>query len=223
MGKQSTEATFIKAASVADLCRYAYKFDFTSDSLLADSIPGGDRVMALGERINDKFLLIYYADVKGAKGMIEYSPPAEGAEAFRFVDQRTSKTCINVLRCSILSSSTQKKKPQAELFTMKMGSVDDIVKAAIGGSDSDHIPHLYSFDYKGKHILCGFNLIDAFHNGASSIYYAVSQKPLPGSFARYNYNGDSVEISERVGEHSYMYVKIINLTEPFPFFSEPKK
>lgn len=222
MEKQSTEAIFIRTASVVDLCRYAYKFDFTSENLLADLITGGERLMALGERINDKFLLIYYADVESAKGMIEYSPPAEEAEAFRFVNHRTSKTCINVLRCSIPFSS-RKKKPQSGLFTVKMGSAEDIAKAAIGGSDSDHIPHLYSFDYKGRHILCGFNLIDALHNGASSLYYAVSQKPLPGSFARYNYNSDSVEISERIGEHSYMYVKIINLAEPFPFFSELKK
>ena len=37
-------------------------------------------------------------------------------------------------------------------------------------------------------------------------------------FFRYNYNTDKVELTDSFGEHSYMYLRIINLQEAPSFF-----
>lgn len=109
-----------------------------------------------------------------------------------------------------------------DLVSIRLGSFEDIVRAVIKKYSRDNLlSHLYSFEREGNYIICGFDLFERLENDRRCFYYAISNK-RPAAFARYNYVEDIADFTENVGEHSYMYVKIISLAEPYPFFKQQK-
>ena len=80
---------------------------------------------------------------------------------------------------------------------------------------------LYAFSMKGKSFLCGFDMIDELCDDRKTFYYAAVKDKKRGGFAKYGYADNTFGFTDTVGEHSYIYIKIINLAEPFQFFKMP--
>ena len=74
---------------------------------------------------------------------------------------------------------------------------------------------MYCFKDKklGKAVLFGFDLIDALSNEKRYIYYTIVELSLVKNFAVYNYRENKTNFVDSVGEHSYLYLKVINLEE----------
>jgi hypothetical protein len=223
--KQKHERKFlsVKLSSLEDLCRYAYNFDFTSESVIYYEANGSYRLALFGEILDDTQLQ-YYVELKTKPGkMLRYTPPVNGeSESATFIDlPEESVPCINIITLDLSAFKTTDKIDEKEITKIKMPSIEDIVKASIGKSAHlESLSHLYAFDYKGERIISGFNLISSI-SGESNVYYAIV-KSSKSTFARYNYNDNRVDVTDRIGDHQFMYTKIINLAEPFAFFKNVK-
>jgi hypothetical protein len=215
---------YIKADSTNDICRYVYNFDFTSSNLLLST--GHDkRLIALGESFED-FTIAYYCNVAETLKLIEYIPPAEGEKERSLLLEKPRQTNdhhINVISLDVTNFKEVNKTRfhSHSVSSIAMGSVSDLVKAAIRKSlRSESFAHLYSFEHSGKRVIAGFDLIEGLPEDKRRLYYVIHEGQK-SSFVRYSYREDTYEFVDIIGEHQYLYAKIINLTESFPFF-KPK-
>lgn len=215
---------YLKTDSINDVCRYVYNFDFTSSNLLL-STGTNKRLIALGESFED-FTIAYYCDVNDSFKLIEYVPPAEGEKERSITLDKprlSSDHHINVISLDITNFKEVNKAKSLphSISNIAMGTVDDLIKAAIRKSlKGESFAHLYLFEYSGKKVIAGFDLIEGLPEDRRRLYYALCEIQK-ASFVRYNYRDDTYEFVENIGEHQYLYAKIINLSEPFSFF-KPK-
>ncbi|VVB77300.1 Uncharacterised protein [uncultured archaeon] len=99
-------------------------------------------------------------------------------------------------------------------------SAVDLISAAIKkASKEETLATVFSFTLKGRKVLAAFDLVEALSNSKPVLYFA-SYEGKTASFARYDYKEDSLDFVDFVGEHTFMYAKVINLAEPFPFFKK---
>ena len=78
------------------------------------------------------------------------------------------------------------------------------------------VPKVYGFFYKNEHFIGSFDL---FHEGETRFlaFAKVGRKEVFSSMS-YNYTNGIVEMSNSFSGKSHMYVRVVNLAEPFPFF-----
>lgn len=213
----------MKVASLGDLCRLAANLDFSSESLIRDS-KDGERIMLLGEGMGNT-VVAYYVETKEKGSLIKYTFPEHGRylENVEFVQGAEAQPnhYISILSADLGSFKSTKKINPKDVLQIRMGSPGDIINAVIRKAvRNEALLHLYAFKEKGKTVICGFDLLDQLNDDQRTFYYAMA-KEEPSGFARYSYSTNRFEFTNTVGEYSYMYVKIINLAEKFPFFKVP--
>ena len=78
------------------------------------------------------------------------------------------------------------------------------------------MPRLYAFYSKGDHIIGTFDL---FHESNAKVF-AFARTKIKDRFSAlaYNYTTDTVERSTSFSDRSAVYIRVINLKRPFPFF-----
>jgi hypothetical protein len=82
--------------------------------------------------------------------------------------------------------------------------------------EEEPLPKLYAF-YDGKdHIIGTF---DFFHESGAKIF-TYAKTDIKDSFGAlsYTYTTDTVEPANSFAEKSAIYIRVINLKKPFPFF-----
>ncbi len=182
-------------------------------------------MMAFGENIGDTSIA-YYINLSRHERMIEYTyPSAYGQfENAHFVDKPDHHGhYINIMNIEHADFKEVDSVKRKDIIMILASTVEDIVAASVKkGVKNESLPALYGFDYKGREILCGFDMVDEISDLKSALYYCIVKDKPHGNFARYKYSDDKVDFTEHIGEHSYMYAKIINLAEPFPFFKMPE-
>ncbi len=216
---------FAKAVSLNDICRYAYNFNFTSSCLFSLRRGKKSRVFALCETLGKKTLACY-VDMEHGKDIdrLRYVPPSEDVAEVSEVTGSGSKNdqySINVIGIDT-DKGIESSNAKGKISLVRLRSVEDLIVAAIKkAAGAETVPHVYAFLYKGERVMAALQLFDELEgdDGTSVMYYAY-YKGEDASFARYNYTENSVDFANVAGEHSYMYVKIINLAEKFPFFEE---
>jgi hypothetical protein len=213
---------YLRAASVEDIARRACKFDYTADLLILAKAPKGNDLISLGGRMKDT-ILAYYVNVREAGRIIRYSPASEDAEErAEFVKSigpdTQNRYYINVMRSDLGCFSRAKKMDSKSVEQIRVGSALDLVSAVIKKTSKEEtIAQLYSFPFKGKRILAAFDVVNALSDDKPAFFFTQTDGDAR-SFARYDYREDRLDFTDQVGEHAYMYAKVINLAEPFPFF-----
>lgn len=222
-GPEPSSILYIRAESLEDVCRYACKFDFGSDNLLLTHEKGSGRLMALGEHIGNS-TLAYYVMVKKWKKTIRYVP-AKGDERERaeFTDssaQQPSGTFnINVIEADLSPLKGENKVTQRDIAFIRLGDPEDLIKATLKkGVEEETLTQIYSFTRKGKRYLATFEMFKELENERKLFYYSPFNNKTHARYARYSYSDNKLDFTDSIGEHSYMYAKLINLAEPFPFF-----
>ncbi len=105
--------------------------------------------------------------------------------------------------------------PKSECI--KVMDYSSLIKGVIARSiEHESMGKAYVFKHKSMTYAGSFALLD--DDDARSFCYAKVDLAKDFGFFRYNYNTDKVEATDTFGEHSYLYVRIINLQEPFSFF-----
>jgi hypothetical protein len=215
---------YVKLASLNDICRYVENFDYTASNVVSMKEGNAYALMAFGEQL-EGCTIAYYVNTTGRERIICYTYPSSNGqeENAHFVEEigMHPNHYINILEME--AGSIKKAKKVKPIPSAKVHSTDDLIIAAIRrGVSHESLPQIYSFSHKGKTVICAFDIIEELSDGQKTIYYAVCEKKPNASFARYKYSDNKVDFAEYMGEHSYMYAKIINLAEPFPFFKMPE-
>ncbi len=225
MSKQpkANKILYVKLASLSDLARYVCNFDYTASSIISIRKQKGYVLVAFGEDL-DGSMLAYYINTPESEGMICYTYPSSGevSENAHFVKEPGSppNQYMNILEVDGKNIKEAKKSKPIQMVQVK--DYEELIIAVIkGGMAHNSLPHLYSFSKSGKTVFCAFDIIEELSDGPRTLYYSVTDGNLNASFARYKYIDNKVDFTTYMGEHSYMYAKIINLAEQFPFFKMP--
>ncbi len=222
-GAEHSSILYIRASSVEDICRLACTFDYGSDNLLMTNEKKGSRLAALGEHVGN-VVIAYYVTVKEKGKLISYTP-AKGDETEKAVFtsgsvQQSGAFNINVIGTDLSTFDGDAKVSQKDIAFVRIDASDDLIRAVIKkGVETESLTHLYSFIRKGKRYLGTFDLFKELENDRKLFYYSPFNNKTQARYARYNYNRNELDFTDSVGEHSYMYVKIINLDEAYPFFN----
>ncbi len=224
--KHESGILYVKAASLTDLARYVYNFDFTSGSLILSKSGGVPRLVAIGERING-LTVAYYINIDAPHGFVRYSFPSLPGEresaSFTESSDASEKGCISILRVDLGPFKEARSARKEDILQVRMAGPEELVHAAVRKSVRDeYFASIYAFRHRDMTILCGFDLIDELADDRKTFYYAAVKSTVAGGFARYSHERNSFDFTETVGEHSYIYIKIIGLAEPFPFFKMPE-
>jgi hypothetical protein len=219
--KEESRILYLHAESVEDLCRYACRFDFASGTLILSESSKGNRLIAIGERIGET-QIAYYADVKESGNMMVYEPSIEnGKDRAQFTEraEMPNRYYINVIRSSLETFETAKNVDKKKVQLIRVKNQIDLIGAAIRRSAKDEaMANIYSFISGKKHILAAFDILESLSIDKPILYYAFAESKILGNFARYDYRNSVMDFTNSIGEHAYLYAKIINLAEAFPFF-----
>ncbi|MEM3839207.1 MAG: hypothetical protein QXF01_01360 [Candidatus Micrarchaeaceae archaeon] len=214
---------YVKLSSLTDLARYAYNFDFSSKSLILDRRGGTPRLIALGEMVGDA-VIAYYINIDTGHSFVKYSFPysLDQTESAHFSDSAYSeKEYINIFNVD-LGNFKEQKVGSSSVIAVKVNSANDLVHAAIKKSlREESFATLYEFELGKKRYMAGFDLIEELADDRKTFYYAETKDRHKGGFVKYSYANNTFEFTETVGEHSYIYARVISLAEPFPFFKVP--
>jgi hypothetical protein len=223
--EDSSKILYVRAASAEDVCRYACRFDFTSGTLLLQESKKEKLLVALGEHV-EKTQIAYFAPVKESGSLIAYEPSYNGGKdrmAFINKAELMNKYCINVMRVGLGAYGTAKTIDSKKVHFIAVEKPLDLIGAAIRkASKEETIANAYSFSWKGKNVLAAFDVIDSLADGPV-LYYSFADSKIQGNFARYDYRNNVLDFTDFAGDHAYMYAKVINLAEPFPFFNPENK
>jgi hypothetical protein len=224
--KEESKILYLRAESAEDICRLACKFDFTSDTLVLPTSEKSGRLIALGERV-DETQIAYYAPVKGSGGIILYEPAtSEHNERMSFTTNTDlpGKQYISVLRADLSGFSSAKTIEAKKIQLVRILEPADLVGAIIRKAASDEkIAHVYAFSSGNKKLLGAFEVLGSLSDDKPIFYYAETDGSKLGNFARYDYRANVLDFTGVMEGHAYMYAKVINLAEPFPFLEKTKK
>ena len=217
---EGKKITYVKVGSVNDLARLAFSNDFYSKSLFCYKRGSRYRIALLGEHVANNIIAYYIDSDKRCSGILYESNDSGERAVISEVDPGMEKGFIDVFEIDI-SHLDEGKFAKKDVQLMKT-SIGSLAKMAVKAAMRDEsIRHLYLFSYKGKRIIGGFDLVDELSDGVGNFYYAVLPKDEKGNFVAYDYKTGRTEFIDKVREYSYMYLKIINLAEAFPFFNVP--
>lgn len=213
-------AYYIELESQLDFARQS--FDYTSRHINAIKQKSGYRLVASGERLGG-LRLVYYTQVGKIGNFFVYSPEAEPKEWCGIEDKLPPQADYKSYRAPIVEIASS---PYIEAKDLKKGGhiikieakdANSFIKALVSHSHDDEPPErLYAF-FDGKdHIIGTF---DFFHESSVKIFtYAKSGIKEIFSVLRYNYNNDTIEPASTFTEKTAVYIRVINLKKPFPFF-----
>ncbi|MGA3020774.1 MAG: hypothetical protein ABSD68_02390 [Candidatus Micrarchaeales archaeon] len=224
--KGESKILYLNAESVEDLCRYVCRFDFASSTLILSESSKENRLIAIGERIGET-QIAYYADVKGSGSTMVYEPAIEkGKDKVQFTEktEMPNKYYINVIRLNLGTFATTKNVDKKKVQLIRVKNQIDLIAAAIRRSAKDEaMANIYSFISGKKQILAAFDVLESLSIEKPILYYAFAEAKIAGNFARYDYRNSVLDFTNTISEHAYLYAKIINLAEAFPFFKQANK
>jgi hypothetical protein len=215
-------AYYIRLNSLLDLARHVCDFTNAVRPINAIDEDGKHRLFSIGERIGDIRILYYYDSDK--MGQFCFYNPGEDAEErlelksgadFEASDLKLYKIPLIEL---MKNPYPMKKKAKFEVMQVRVKDFRSLVKALLSKSTEDDsgTPEVYGFFDKGVHYIGSYDLF--YEHGAEFFAYAkVDQKETFCSIS-YDYTNGLVETSRSFSGKSHMYVRVINLAEPFPFF-----
>lgn len=212
----------LRLLSVEDLARYSYNFDFTYENVFTCRTRKERILYAFGERIGDG-TVVYFTEMKQPARSLLYKPPENGEQELAQLLPGTGASengITSVLEMPLPGLELPKPPKPPKPKTMMLGSIADLIKLAIkGAGKEDGLMHLCCFEEHGKTVLYGTDLVPQLHDDISIVYYATAPTASRKGFAMYDYKTGAAELTGSVGEHSYMYLKIVNLAERPPFFT----
>ena len=210
---------YVRAASLEDVCRHACNFDFTAEPLVMYRHRSGKRLVALGEHIGDT-QLAYYVNSGGDGPMLLYEPGnGETKERAHFVSNadQTGKHYINVVHADLSAYHEAKEPDKKGIVLINVEKPEDLVGAVARKSVRDEsMACVYAFG-AGTKTIVAFNALGALADDKLTVYYSKLDPRPECNFARYDYRDNSLGFVRSMESHAYVYAKVINLAEPFPF------
>ena len=215
-------AYYVEVESPLDLVRHA--FGYTSGHLKAVKSNSKYNLLSMGERLGEIRMIYYVQMDKIGNFFVYYPATAYSPEKFEIRDKLISdpsdyKTykapIVELVTFPYLEEKDMKKS--GKIIKIEIKDSNALVKSLANYANEDEpLPKLYAF-YKGNdHIIGTF---DFFHESGARIftYAKIDIKEKFGALS-YTYTTDSIEPANTFSEKSAIYIRVINLKKPFPFF-----
>ncbi len=215
-------AYYVELESPLDLARHS--FGYTPGHVKAIKEGGKFKLISMGEKFVD-VRLIYYTTVDRISSFFVYNPgSSDSKERFEIrekvpqeqSDFKSYKAPIVELLSNPYTESKDLKKG-GKVMKIEVKDFNAFVKSLANyAQDDEPPPKLYSF-FSGKdHIIGTF---DFFHEGGAKIFtFAKTNIKETFSALSYSYITDLIEPVNSFVEKSTVYIRVINLKKPFPFF-----
>ncbi len=218
--KEENKVIYLKTNSVEDICRRACNFDFTTETIILSKFDKGSRLVYFGEKA-ETTQIAYYASTTDTDGIIMYEPGSQDVQERAVFTSKTdlpNKYYIGILRADLGLFPVAEEIDEKEVHIIRVQTPIDLVGAAIKkASREENVATIYSFTSEGKNVLAAFNILDSLADDKLVFYYTVHDSEKVENFARYDYRNNTLDFSNVMENHAYMYAKIIHLSEPFPF------
>ena len=216
---------YVKAASLLDLARLAAGFGQQAEVFMCRQ-GSRCRLFVIAENLGDIAFAPYVdVDAKDIEGknllMYSYSSDAhqENATFIARAPEQNSSHYANIIDLDISTFKSAKKIDRKSLAFVRINRMEDLAKSVISRSmQGDRMESAYCFTYKGKKVMGAFELFDQLSYGTKIFYYCFVEHGEVAPFVRYNYLTNRVDFSKEVGDHSYIYAKVVALDEPMPSF-----
>ena len=219
---QGSQGYYVRLSALIDLARHSCVIGSGVSHINAIKQGSKYRLFSLGEKL-DGTRLLYCLDVESKGDALMFNPTAEEEEcgfkdAAPLTPEDYKKYKIPVVEISN-GLYTIKPKLSNAVVTVKVNGVEPLVKSIVSDTlGRTETVKLYSFFHNSQHIIGTFSL---FRDGTSKTFaYASVDAKEQFSYLRYNYLSDSVEFCHSIADKTLIYLRIINLAEPFPFFKE---
>lgn len=217
---QKSYGYYLKLSALTDLARSSCSIGSGVSHINAIKQGRGYRLFSIGEKLESTRLL-YCLDVDTKDNVLVYNPNTEDEEcdfkaAVPAAPEDYKKYKMPVMELSGSMYSIRNKLGDA-VATIEVKGLDSLVKSIVSdNSGRTEGIRLYSFFNKTQHIIGTFSL---FRNGGSRTFaYANTDAKEQFGYLQYNYLSDSVDFCHSIAEKPMIYLRIINLAEPFPFF-----
>jgi hypothetical protein len=218
--EKGLRAYYIELESPLDLARQV--FVYPSAHIKAIKQAPLYRLLAPGEKFGD-LRIIYYAAVEKVSNFFVYYPGEDSIERY---DIRKSalqdEIGFKAFRAPIIEMSSSPYilakdfKKGGKVISIEVKDSDSLIKSIANLNDEDVMLKFYAFFDNGNHIIGTFDL---FREGSTKIFtYSKVDFKETFSALSYNYLNDSIEPMKSFAEKSTIYIRIINLKKPFPFF-----
>lgn len=219
--EKGMHAYYMELESPLDLARHIFR-DGNGVNIMALKANDSYKLISLGERLGD-VRIAYYSNVKKISDIFVYSTESDAGERFELTtaselhsDIRSFKAPIMELLADPYSEAKNLKKAEKVIKAEVKNSYSLVKSIANDTHDEQGIPMLYAFQSKGSHIIGTFDL---FHEQNTKVF-TYAKFPVKESFGTlaYNYITGIIEPTANFAERSAIYIRIINLKKPFPFF-----
>lgn len=214
-------AYYVEVESGLDLARQAFGYGHAHIKAIKEG--KSYRLICTGEKIG-KLRMLYYTDIDKIGGFMVYEPESESGERIRIKETVTADaTDYRSFRAPIIEllsnpyMKTEDFKKAGNVMKVEIKDPNALVKAIAGyANEEDTMPKLYAF-FDGKdHIIGTFEII----RESDVRIFAYAKIQISESFGAlsYNYTNDTVQPAKSFAEKLMVYIRIINLKKPFPFF-----
>lgn len=214
---ENLDAVYVMVSSLEDLARCA---SGSQGHIKAISIAKRFRLFIEGERIGEQ--VVYFFDVNSIGKYLVYTINESAENAMISNKHLDGGANYNSYALPIVEISSDPYKKIAHPKTdgarlIEVLDLGSLVRATISNAYGDGAQKMYAFDYKGKHIIGTFELFKK----KSSIFAYVSSDSGFGGLLEYDYSTDLIKSAQRI-DLGKAYVKVVHLSEPFPFFENTK-
>ncbi len=211
----------VKLAAVNDLGRAACTFDTSITTNLYAFKKGDDyRILSRGEFVGE-LNIFYYRDFSRLHRFGRYSPGSQySAESFQLVDtaesdhQWYSMPIIELAHAPFQASSAVRG---FKMLNIHIRDYTSIIRGLINKSiQNESMGRIYTFTHKGHRYVGSFELLS--DENRTVFTYAKAGSDNVFAFYSYDYAADRIGEADHVGANNFIYLRVINLAEPFWFF-----
>jgi hypothetical protein len=221
-GDDETSACYVRLGSVLDIARNSC--DFTGAVRPVYAVKEGKeyRLFSVGERVSE-IRMLYCCKADRIGKFCVYNPAEESKERVEMKDDISSEASdIRLYKIPIIELLKNpypiKEKPKLDAALVQVKDFSSLIKVLINDNVGEEggAPKVYGFFSKGEHFIGSY---EVFHEGSAKFfaYAKVDRKDVFNSIG-YNYADGNVEAMDSFSGKSHMYVRVVNLAEPFPFF-----
>ncbi len=219
---KKASAYFLELKSINELARNVSTFGEGVRPLYAVKQGKNFRIMSPSIKVGDARLVLY-VDSNVCKNFLIYRPGTTSEkETLEFKDTilaaAPGQDIQNIPVIEFVDNPFDEAKEKPKVMCLRVKDCASVVKGILTRSmESGHIGKVYCFGSKAEHYIGSFTMMDD-EDDTKMFCYAKMDSKDTCSFFRYNYNTDKVEATNSFGEHSYIYVRIINLASVPSFF-----
>jgi len=165
--------------------------------------------------------VFYYALSDKSGHFLEYRNSA-GLEEVRISNTPSFITYTPIVAVQKLSRNLESRideKKVAKMSTIEVADVLSLAKVAAYRMLFEESPlPIFTYKVNGAWVAGVFTRIDEYDEASIFFYCRLDKKPT-GHFIRYSTTSSESSYTDRLEEHGYIYLKIIELTAPHPLVS----